>query len=246
MSLKLDVNKAYDKVEWSFLEQMIKDVLEVYRRASDQEINFSKSSITFSRNTKENLCLHIAAELTIRQENRIELYLGLSSKAGKEVLIKPVLDAIPAYAMVCFKLPLSLLNEIQKLIDPGTGDWKYSLVHELFCLIDSALIFSIPLSRSGDQDLLVWHYSKNGIFSIRSAYHLVCSLDNRPRSSTYSGQERLSRLLSAMAGPVLCLKEIAPLLFTSSKLLVGTSLHLVRLLRRFSVGSLSFNLVLLA
>ncbi|KAK4387856.1 hypothetical protein Sango_2392200 [Sesamum angolense] len=55
----------------------IKGVLETYRRASGQEINFSKSSVAFSRNTNEELCLSVVSDLTIRRENKMELYLGL-------------------------------------------------------------------------------------------------------------------------------------------------------------------------
>ncbi|KAL0409023.1 UNVERIFIED_CONTAM: putative mitochondrial protein [Sesamum radiatum] len=79
-------------------------------------------------------------------ENRMELYLGLPSKvarskkdlfatikdriwarisgwnekllsqAGKEILIKSVIQAIPSYAMGCFKLPVTLLSELQGMI----------------------------------------------------------------------------------------------------------------------------------
>ncbi|KAL0414361.1 UNVERIFIED_CONTAM: hypothetical protein Sradi_1637800 [Sesamum radiatum] len=80
------------------------------------------------------------------RENRMELYLGLPSRvsrskrdlfatirdsiwrkitgwnenflshAGKEVLIKAVVQAVPTYAMGCFKLPITLLKEIQGMI----------------------------------------------------------------------------------------------------------------------------------
>ncbi|KAL0427154.1 UNVERIFIED_CONTAM: hypothetical protein Slati_2890200 [Sesamum latifolium] len=137
MALKLDVSKAYDKVEWLFLEQnaereghiwgiaicrgaptishllfandtlifcqasldasrVIRELLETYRKASGQEINFSKSSVAFSRNTRETLCQYLATEFTIRRKNRMELYLGLPSTMArsKRELFSTIRDKI--------------------------------------------------------------------------------------------------------------------------------------------------------
>ena len=43
----------------------------------------------------------------------------LLSQAGREVLIKAVVQTIPTYTMGCFKLPLTLCHEIEVLI------WKF-------------------------------------------------------------------------------------------------------------------------
>ncbi|KAK2645834.1 hypothetical protein Ddye_021029 [Dipteronia dyeriana] len=73
MIVKLDMSKAYNKVEWGFLTEVM-------------------------------------------------LRLGLPRwwverviVSGKEVLIKDVLQSIPAYSMGLFKMPVGLLKEIQRL-----------------------------------------------------------------------------------------------------------------------------------
>ena len=40
----------------------------------------------------------------------------LLSQAGREVLLKVVVQAIPIFAMSCFKLPIMLCNDIEQLI----------------------------------------------------------------------------------------------------------------------------------
>ena len=40
----------------------------------------------------------------------------LLSQAGREILIKTIAQALPTYTMSCFKIPLTLCNEIEALI----------------------------------------------------------------------------------------------------------------------------------
>ena len=51
----------------------------------------------------------------------------LLSQASREVLIKSVIQAIPTYAMGCFKLPLGLCDDIETMIKKfggGKGEIK--------------------------------------------------------------------------------------------------------------------------
>jgi hypothetical protein len=124
----------------------IQESLEVYERASGQKLNREKTSIFFSRNTKAETKDHIKAVAGVGSINRYENYLGLPpligrsrvssfngikgkiweringwkekflSQAGKEVLLKAVVQAIPTYTMSVFQLPKTLCKEINSMM----------------------------------------------------------------------------------------------------------------------------------
>ncbi|KAK6117950.1 hypothetical protein DH2020_048313 [Rehmannia glutinosa] len=124
----------------------IKDILRLYSKASGQEINFQKSTIVFTENIDEIEKLQIQSILQVQMVDKHDKYLGLSgivgrskkecfaqlrdrvwnrlqgynekllSRAGKEILVKSAVQAIPTFAMSCFLLPKTLLKEIESLI----------------------------------------------------------------------------------------------------------------------------------
>jgi hypothetical protein len=124
----------------------IKEILDVYERASRQKVNMEKTSIFFSKNTTEEKRVSILQETWLHPSQHYESYLGLPalvgrsristfnyiksriwnrmngwkenflSHAGKEILIKVVLQAILTYTMSVFRLPTTLCREINMLM----------------------------------------------------------------------------------------------------------------------------------
>ncbi|KAL0424121.1 UNVERIFIED_CONTAM: putative mitochondrial protein [Sesamum radiatum] len=95
----------------------------------------------------------------------------------------PWVPRIPSLRIITPKSSDVHISYVSELIVAGTGEWDVELINALFWPEDQALILQIPLSRVGMADLLVWHYSPNGLFSVRSAYHLALSLISSVGSS---------------------------------------------------------------
>ena len=126
--------------------QAIKDIMSLYEQALGQMINREKTTIFFSKAVNEDTKALISDFLQVLEVKEYENYLGLPAvvgrkrkaslnyikervwsklegwkekllcQAGREILLKVVLQAIPTFAMSCFKLPEDLCHEIEALI----------------------------------------------------------------------------------------------------------------------------------
>ncbi|KAM1551665.1 hypothetical protein ACFX10_043768 [Malus domestica] len=67
-------------------------------------------------------------------------------------------------------------TKVSDLIDPATNSWRTDMISNGFNRDDVLLILSIPLSQAGIDDRLVWHYTTNGVYSIKSGYGLAIKL----------------------------------------------------------------------
>ena len=146
------------------------DLLETYEAASGQAINRPKTSLFFSTNTKPEVRRAIQQMLGARIMSNTEKYLGLPmvsgkskvntfkelqekitkrmmgwkekfiSKAGREILIKMVAQAIPTYSMGLFLIPKSICDNINSILSKywwgqTKEERKQSIDKKLHCFL---------------------------------------------------------------------------------------------------------------
>ena len=63
-----------------------------------------------------------------------------------------------------------LVTTVAELINPVDGRWDVNLIQSIFWPVDVHRILQIPIGH-GHEDMVAWHHNRNGIFSVRSAYH---------------------------------------------------------------------------
>ncbi|KAL9438172.1 hypothetical protein AB3S75_023941 [Citrus x aurantiifolia] len=54
--------------------------------------------------------------------------------------------------------------------------WKEALLYEHFMQEDADAIMNIPLPRNHSKDQVIWHYDKNGEYSVKSGYQIALKL----------------------------------------------------------------------
>jgi hypothetical protein len=124
----------------------VKNVLDIYERGTRQVIKPSKCSILFSVSCSQESQVAIRTVLNVEQQVFELKYLGLPTPDGRmhkgrflnlqsklskliiewgdgvlaqrarEILIKAIAQALPVYVMSVFKLPLSLCDDLTRLI----------------------------------------------------------------------------------------------------------------------------------
>ena len=75
--------------------------------------------------------------------------------------------------------------KVEELIDWENMRWRDDLIDQIFWLEEATLIKKIPLSDRKPPDRLIWAESKDGKYTVRSAYRMALAREeaNQPSSS---------------------------------------------------------------
>jgi hypothetical protein len=87
---------------------------------------------------------------------------------------------LPKPSTYCIQSPPKGLDSdalVSELIDHSAGEWKHSLLREIFSKEEVEAIQSIPISLTNQPDKQIWRGTMKGDFSVGSAYHMAKELE---------------------------------------------------------------------
>jgi hypothetical protein len=126
--------------------EALQNTLTLYCEGSGQKINLDKSTIFFGNGCKEEVKNEVKQKLGVFNESLQESYLGMPtevgrsptltfrylydkmwkringvsdrpmSRAGTEIFLKAVIQAIPTFVMSCFQLPVATCDQMRRTI----------------------------------------------------------------------------------------------------------------------------------
>lgn len=53
------------------------------------------------------------------------------------------------------------------------GTWDWNMIHNIFWEVDSEEVKRLPIDMTVGGDKLIWNYSKNGEYTVKTEYHLA-------------------------------------------------------------------------
>lgn len=77
---------------------------------------------------------------------------------------------------------------VAELMIPGIKQWHVELINELFSARDTCKILKIPLQEAPLADTRIWHYNKNGKYTVKSGYWVVSEIMSSNMEFRTSGE----------------------------------------------------------
>ncbi|KAK2652828.1 hypothetical protein Ddye_012684 [Dipteronia dyeriana] len=107
----------------------------------------------------------------------------------------------PSLFKVFSQPKLDLEATVDQLIEPS-GGWNVKLIRDNFHPDEANEILSIPISSSLREDIVLWHFEGNRLFSVKSAYWLGQNGDNIQKTSSSSSSNSWWQFLWKLKDPL--------------------------------------------
>lgn len=83
------------------------------------------------------------------------------------------------------------LQRVIELMNPNRAGWNIHLLKQLFNDSEIQSITKIPISALGMADRLVWDFTKNGQYLVKSGYKVVQQCENQAWGNEGTSNKRL-------------------------------------------------------
>ena len=78
------------------------------------------------------------------------------------------------------------------LLEPGR--WNEEFIHQILSLIKAPIVRMQLLSRLQEHDFPIWHYSSSGLYTVKSCYDMLLSLNDLPSAGFSEAWKRFWKL----------------------------------------------------
>lgn len=104
----------------------------------------------------------------------------------------PWVPSIPGFKVFSKPQGVNDIIWVKYLMEEDGPKWKEESLHKWFTTWEVGAIMNIKIPQNLNEDTIAWHYTKNGTFAMRSAYHI--ELQPKDEESTSMRDEDISLL----------------------------------------------------